>query len=173
MIWSHKAQGPRCQRRIQHHAQEPIQHTPRRDSFHYRPIPPGHDWCCDRSHRLQKTHQIRIVIQKYVECHWREEANKTRRSEVTSLNEKAAALYREKGKEVKKPARRDKRFYTDQLAEEAQKTAEIKKKWNRILDHKETKRWFRPYQQNMFWRFWNDQIHPYSLTLMTQIQTLK
>lgn len=43
------------------------------------------------------------------------------------LKDKAAALYRENDKEVRKSARRDKRFYTDQFAEKAQKTAEIKK----------------------------------------------
>lgn len=42
------------------------------------------------------------------------------------LKERAAALYREKDKEVKKSARKDKRIYTDKLAERAQRAAEMK-----------------------------------------------
>ncbi|XP_061164954.1 craniofacial development protein 2-like [Saccostrea echinata] len=42
------------------------------------------------------------------------------------LKDRAAALYRKKDKEVKKSARRDRRYYMEQLAEEAQEAAERK-----------------------------------------------
>lgn len=110
----YQAQGPRCQRRIQHPSQKPIQRTPGWDSYHYRPIRPGYGWCCNWSHRLQKITWTTIEEKKQLKMQshpdWK----------------RAAASYRKIDMEVKRAARRDKRCYKDKLAEKVQRAAEIK-----------------------------------------------